>query len=239
MRTSFSIPVVILLATVSAAAQVAGNSHVFPQIADGRQTDGLYYVSRFWIMSLGPASNCTLSLHGLDSSRLASPPAITVPSNSWSVIDTRGVDPLAVGYARLDCSQPVTASLTYSLLTPAGTTAGMATVFSAPASSYAMHPLLLAGGVHYGVALANDSDATAVLTLLYTDALSGGSSGRTIEIPPRSQRTGFVDQFVTVPAEGEGTLEIEAVGTGPASFRITGLLFNGSVFTTLVPAVTQ
>jgi hypothetical protein len=239
MRYWLTIPAAVLLMTPAAIGQEASASHLFPQVADGCQPDSFCYVSRLWLMNVSDASDCTIALYGLEAGRLPGSPSVTVPALGWAVVDTRGAGPLATGYVRLDCSRPVTASLTYSLLAPEGTNVGMATVMPSPLASYAKHPLLLGPGARYAVALANDSDATAVLNVFFTETGSGKTSIRTIQIAPRTQYSRFVDQIVNLPAEGSGTLEIEAVGTGPSSFRLTCLLFQGVAFTTLVPATVR
>jgi len=140
--------------------------------------------------------------------------------------------PVASGYARLDCSQPVTAAIIYSLVaTDETTTLGMATVFSAPPTNYAMFPVLLNSG-RTGIALANDNDTTAYVTVQFTDSNKNVMS-RIIQVAARSQYVGFLDQWVTVPSSGSGTLEIFSP-SGP-EFSVTGLLFAGNTFSTLVP----
>jgi hypothetical protein len=233
-----------LLALLSGASCLVGqdvdSSHVFPQVADGRQPDGSYYSSLLWIMNVGEPATCTFSVFGLDPSRVHPSTSVTVPGGGSAVISTDGQGALATGYGRLDCSHPVTASLTYSLFASTGARAGMATVFPAAAVSYAMHRVLLDGRLRYGIAIANDSDAPGSYFVEYSDSAPGRPSGiRKIEVPPRSRYTAFVDEIVTLPAQGSGKLEITALGTGAASFRVTLLLFDQMVFTTLVPVTVR
>src|SRR5262245_46481540 len=42
--------------------------HVFPQVADGRFSDGTFYRSTLLILSNGAGAQCTLSLHGMTTS---------------------------------------------------------------------------------------------------------------------------------------------------------------------------
>jgi hypothetical protein len=70
---------------------------------------------------------------------------VTVQPGSWQEISTRGQDVVASGYARLDCSQPVFASLTYSLQSANGTPLGIATIPGAPIASNALIPMVLNG----------------------------------------------------------------------------------------------
>src|SRR6185369_6189863 len=108
---------------------------------------------------------------------------ILVQGSSVETITTRGQDVIGTGYARLDCSQPVVASLTYSILSAAGTTLGIANVPSAPIASVALIPMVLNGRYRYGIAIANDNDAVQLVPFLFD---SGPTSlVRTIQVQPR------------------------------------------------------
>jgi hypothetical protein len=229
----------LLLFIVNAAtanAQTAQATHVFPQIVDGRQTDGAAYISQLWIANVGGfVTTCTLTVHGFGVERLVSGSTVTIPVSSWTMLSTRGQDAIASGYAVLTCSQPVFASLTYSLSAADGTPLGGATVLSARQASYALLPMALNGHYRYGIAIANDNDAPLVAALIVSGV--PGSGGRTIQVPARSQYLTFVDEVFDLPAQGTGMLEIVANGTtGSANFNVTGLRFDRGVFTTLVPA---
>ena len=115
LRTTFFFILFFLTASV-VHAQNAGTTHVFPQIVDGVWSDGSAFTSRFLIASIGgfPAA-CNISLFGIGPERLTASASVLVQPASWETISTRGQGVIAAGYARLDCSQPVFASLTYSL----------------------------------------------------------------------------------------------------------------------------
>src|SRR5258705_7628679 len=117
------------LIPTAALAQNPGTTHVFPQIVDGVFSDGTVFTSRFVVASIGgfPAT-CNLSLFGIGPERLTASASVLVQPASWEAISSRGRDVLATGYARLDCSQPVFASLTYSLQSGNGAPLGIATV---------------------------------------------------------------------------------------------------------------
>src|SRR5262245_31392528 len=113
LRTTF-LGVVLFLTASVVHAQNASTTHVFPQIVDG-VSDGSVFTSRFVIASIGGfTATCNISLFGIGPERLSTT-RVTVRPASWETISTRGQDVIAAGYARLDCSQPVFASLTYSL----------------------------------------------------------------------------------------------------------------------------
>src|SRR5262245_31199132 len=144
---------VFCLSASAIHAQSAATIHVFPQVADGRQIDGVSYTSRFWISNVsGFPATCAISLFGLGTGRLLSAPTATIPSGSWATVSTRGEDTISTGYARLDCSQAVFASLTIGLRSSLDDPLGMATVFSSPVSSFALIPVVLNGSYKYGIA---------------------------------------------------------------------------------------
>jgi hypothetical protein len=227
----------ILLTASLTQAQDASPVHIFPQVVDGVSSDGTVYTSRFLITSSGGSSpTCQVSLFGLDPARLATRVNVLVEGSSFETITTRGEDAVDTGYARLDCSQPVVASLTYSVLSAAGAPVGIATVPSAPVVSLALIPMVLNGRYRYGIALANDNEAAQLVVILFD---SGPTSlVRTIQVPPKSQYVTFVDEVFNVPAAGLGILRIGAVeAAGPGNFRIMSLLFNQGSFTNVVPTV--
>ncbi len=215
----------------------AGLTHIFPQVVDGVGSDGTVYASRFLIASYGESSaTCQISLFGIGAERLSARASVVVQPNSFETITTRGENAIGSGYARLDCSEPVFASLTYSVLSATGTPLGIATVPGAPIASLALIPMVLNGRYRYGIAMANDNDASQLVVLLFD---SGATSlVRTIQLPPRSQYVAFVDEIFNAPAAALGTLRIGAVnGSRSGTFHITGLLFDQGSFTNVVPAV--
>jgi hypothetical protein len=228
----------IFLTAGVARAQDAGLVHFFPQIVDGVGGDGAVYTSRFVIAGFGDSpATCQVSLFGIPPERLSAGTRFVVERSSVETITTRGEDVIATGYARLDCSQPVIASLTYSILSATGTTLGIATVPSAPIASVALIPTVLNGRYRYGVAIANDNDAVQLVLFLFD---SGATSlVRTIQVQPRSHYVVFADEILNLPAGGGlGTLRVAAVnGIGADKFYLTALLFDRGGFTNVVPAV--
>src|SRR5215813_823548 len=184
LKVTFLFAIISLTASV-AQAQNAGLTHIFPQVVDGVGSDGTVYTSRFLIASSdGSSATCKISLFGLDPGRLSAPTSVRLEVGFFETITTRGRDVIGTGYARLDCSQPVVASLTYSLLSATGTPLGIATVPSAPLASLALLPMVLNGRSRYGIAMANDTDGPQLLVVLFD---SGATSlVRPIPLQPRS-----------------------------------------------------
>jgi hypothetical protein len=236
LKVTFFLAIISLTASF-AQAQNASLVHIFPQVVDGVGSDGAVYTSRFLIASYGesPAA-CQVSLFGIGPERLSAGTRIVVERSSVETITTRGENVVGTGYARLDCSQPVVASLTYSILSATGTTFGIATVPSAPIASVALIPMVLNGRYRYGIATANDNDAPQLVVFLFD---SGAASlVRTIQVQPRSQYVVFVDEILNVSTGGLGTLRVAAVdGISSDKFYITALLFDRGGFTNVVPAV--
>jgi hypothetical protein len=215
-------------------AQNASSRHVFPQVADGRLSDGSSYNSALWVTNLsGFSTSCTLSTVGVPSDRFAGPVTQTIPSGYTLLNVTRGQLSLVTGYAVLQCSEEVQASLMYGFSAPNGATLGMATVFSAPSITFASIPVLTGSSARFGFAIANTS-ASPISILLFLTGSDGQSSSRTIEIPAQTQYVRFVDEIFTLPRTASlNILEIDS----SSAFNVTALLFDGAVFTTLIPAV--
>src|SRR5262245_60557856 len=128
LKATFLVAIISLTASV-AQAQNAGMTHIFPQVVDGVGSDGTVYTSRLLIASSGGSPpTCQVSLFGLDPERLSAPATFLVEGSFFETITTRGENVMDTGYARLDCSQTVVASLTYSTVSATGTPLGIATV---------------------------------------------------------------------------------------------------------------
>src|SRR5262245_410032 len=214
LKATFLFAIISLTASV-AQAQTASLTHIFPQVVDGVGSDGTVYTSRFLMASSGASlATCQASLFGIGSERLSDRASVLVQGGGFETITTRGQDVIATGYARLDCSQPVVASLTYSILSATGTTLGIATVPGAPNASVVLIPMVLNGKYRYGIAIANDNDAVQIVVILFD---SGATSVvKTVVLQPRSQYVAFADEIFNVPAAGLGTVRIGAVpGGGP------------------------
>ena len=241
MTTSLKMKLMFIPLFLSAShvhAQSASTLHVFPQIVDGMSSDGSAFTSRFVIASIGgfPAT-CQISLFGIGTERLTSNATVVVQPASWEAIATRGQDTLAAGYARLECSQPVFASLTYTSQSANGSPLGLATVPGAPVASNALIPMMILNGRYrYAIAIANNNDALLAVSLSFTS--NGTSVLRGLQVQARSHYVAFVDELFSVPLEGTGTFEILANGSvGSDNFNITALLFDHGAFTNVVPAV--
>jgi hypothetical protein len=217
-----------LRSTIGATARTY---HVFPQVADGRLSDGSYY--RTTLMIANPSGsagvNCTLQLHGLTVTGLGA--TYNLGLAGWTIAATNGAQPLQTGYAALQCSGSVEAQLLYSFYASDGTKISEATVFSSPPSASTEVLADDRESARLGLAIANDSDQPVNYTVSAYNA-SGNLLGMTaVTIAARSSQAAFVDQLINVPPGNYGQVLVSGGGNGTAS--IIGLRFTGGVFTTI------
>ena len=89
--------------------------------------------------------------------------------------------------------------------------------------------------VCYSVALANTSNFSMNLQLRF-NGTDGRFVTRTVTIAPNSSLVGFVDQLLDLSGMTSGGVFIAGNAQSSTPFYVTGLMFVGPVFTTLVPA---
>ena len=223
----------LAVAGVDLRAQSAAVFHVFPQLADGVQADGSYYVSTILATNVNsqPAT-CSIRLYGGVTSRLFGASSFILPTsgsfNLQATLSAFGSTlPLTTGYATMSCDRPVTALAAYLFLSPLGTVLGAATVFPSPATNHAQLLVNQTGGAKLALALANDTDAAGT----YQITLSN-SSGQTVatgstSVAARSNVPRFLDEILKIP----DTFSIGAVSiTSSDPFSVLGLFFVGPVF---------
>jgi hypothetical protein len=228
----------ICLVVPAAFAQTvnAGTSttHIFPHGVDGRFPDGTSYQSLIWIDNFGTSTaNCTFTPLGFPASRFFES-SFDIATNASTVKLTRDTDSFAQGPVILNCSQPVLASLTYGFFSPSGAVMGMATVFSARPVTITTLQVQQDFG-RFGVALANTSNVSVNLQLRF-NGTDGRFVTRTVTIAPNSSLVGFVDQLLDLSGMTSRGVFIASNVQSSTPFYVTGLMFVGPVFTTLVPA---
>jgi hypothetical protein len=197
----------LLFGAVSASAQ--STSAIFPQLVDGFNSDGTSWQTMIYASNFsGTTASCTLSLYGIDPIRLSTPLSFTISNRNWYMTLAASHYPLAVGYARLDCSVPVTAGLIYEFVAAdQSTTLASSAVFAAPLTVYAVFPAILRPGWRTALNIVNDSDIPAGYTVAFTDA-TGHTSTTNIVIPARVHFARFVSEILNVPpGPGLGTIE--------------------------------
>jgi hypothetical protein len=226
--------VFILVFPVCLLAQ-GSTFHVFPQVADGKFSDGTTYYSLMSVSNTSSAvATCTLATSaGLPVSRFAISAPRTLGGFMWTLNGTQGNGAFASGYATLTCTAPVQASLMYVEAAPDGSTAGMASVFSAPPVTYAAFPLITGGTLQYGIAIANTS--AAPITVTFTLNLPNlTSTTASVQVPAQSQFVRFLNQVMALPSTA-GSAYLEMGSASP--FSVTALVFDGAIFSTVVPAM--
>jgi len=225
-------PVLVIVAVSSAFGQGA-TSHVFPQVADGVMSDGSAFISFVSITNLNNVTNsCTVTSVGVPADRFGASLTQSLPAYSTFMTSTKGQSAFASGYVVLNCSQPVQAMAMYALISPQRQTLGMASVPSAPSDSYATFPGLTGIGLQYGVAIANPSSAAISVEVGINQA--GKYTSKTITIPTRGRFVGFLDSLVNVGSTPAFSI---FEFTSNSQFNLTALVFDGAVFSTIIPAV--
>jgi hypothetical protein len=119
----------------------------------------------------------------------------------------------------------------YAEFAPNGTVIGMATVLSSPPIHYAVNVLVTGVGWQYGVALSNTNSFP--ITVTFRLDFNGTFVTRDVQIAANSAWVNFANSVVAVPTT-VGVAFLELYSSSP--FSVTELLFDGPVFTTLVPA---
>jgi hypothetical protein len=214
------------------AIVVSGNTyHVFPQVADGYNSDGSYYQSTLVVTNSNPATGnptCTLQFHGL---AIGGQSQASFTVGSVFVSQTPGnIQALQTGYASLQCSSNVEAQLLYALYTHDGIKISEATVFSSPSATWLRIFADERGGAQLGLALANDSTQNGNYTIRIYDNNGNLIGAPALTVNPGSSRAFFLDQLTTIPNNNWGPVDITA-NSGTAS--VIGLKFTGTLFTTI------
>ena len=227
------------LMVAQSSDETAKRFHVFPQLADG---DG--WKSSLLVTNVSQsASQCTFSLYGMDVYRFADINGITASgstatfdleeSGGYLVWESKNeLLSVATGYATLDCSAPVVAQVLYAFTDPFGETAGMATVFSSQAAAVFQFPVLEQGKLAFAIANDADSDASCDFVLESPDRLNLGE--RTLPVPLRSNVPKFISEVIPIP---DGFTGGSATISCDQQVSIIGLQIDGTIFTTLPPAI--
>ena len=212
--------------------------HVFPQIADGDGWQSFLLVTNV----SQSASQCTSNLYGMDVDRFADISGITA-AGSTATFDLEGLGDYLVwstknelsvtsGYGTLDCSAPVVAQVLYAFIDQLGETAGMATVFSSQAGAVFQFPILAQGELAFAVANDADSDAFCDFVLESPDRLNLGEA--TLPVPSKSKVARMLNEVIQVPAGFTGG---SATVSCDQQVSVIGLQIDGTIFTTLPPAI--
>ena len=224
--------------TASIADSTAKRFHVFPQLADG---DG--WKSSLLVTNVSQsASQCTFGLHGMDIDRFADINGITAAGSTatfdleepsdYLVWGSKNELSVATGYATLDCSAPVVAQVLYAFTDPLGETAGMATVFSSQAAAVFQFPALAQGALAFAIANDANSDTSCDFVLESPDRLNLGEA--TLPVPSKSNIAKFLSEVIQIPV---GFTAESTTVSCDQQVSIVGLQIDGTIFTTLPPAI--
>lgn len=236
-RSSF-LAALLLLHSLPAAAQLSDDSaemqHFFPLFVDGGGFRSRLLLSN----AAGAANRCMLDLRGagLDADVFEANPALTpagasvdisLPADAGAALVGRGEQPLAFGYAQLECAGPVVARL---LLTAGedGAINGMTVLESEPRAAAFRFPVLPQFGP-LGLVVSNAGSSAAVCTV----GLDGNSGGA-IDIAAESAQVRFLDELFDVPADFDGG---SATVNCDNAVSMAVLQLSGGAFAAMHPAV--
>jgi hypothetical protein len=205
-------------------------THVFPQSIDGTLRDGSAWQTMLWIDNTN-STGTSCQILGPLSTRFDEQ-TFLLPRSTSTNRGTLAQSTLISGFVQLNCSLPVSASLTYISFSPGGDVSGMATVL--PGRAITQSFLQHTSWARFGVAIANTNSSTLNLEARFNGA-NGQSTVRTITVAPMTQYVKFVDEILDLsPTTRNGLFSLSNVQSN-TPFYITGLMFIGSAFTTLLP----
>ncbi len=225
--------------------ETAKRFHVLPHIADGSGWQSSLLVTNV----ARAASQCTLELHGLTADRFEDADGVTAAGSTatfvlggaggYLVWGTENAQPLASGYATLDCTAPVVAQVVFASIGDSGAPTGMATVFSAQAGAVFQFPVLTPAAT-LGFAIANDTNTAAECRFLLEDPQRMNLGEAAVSVPPKSSLEQMLNTAIAIP-EGflGGTARVGCDQQVAMTAIHMELAPNGDIitFNTLPPAV--
>lgn len=237
MKAAISTSLLFLVFSAGGYSQGLSTYHVFPQVPDGRLTDGTFYRSTVFATNTNGASvSCTYQLYGLSSDRLPQGNSYTVsPQGGVLRASTSGnVFAFGSGYATLSCDQSVQSYIQYEYVSPDRGVLGLATVFSSPGTTAAEFIFPLATGYRLGLAIANNTDSAAQYSIRL-GAVGSRELDRSITIAARSNVAQFVDELFVIPQDFVPVavlVESSSSSSAGPEFSAMGLVFWGNAFST-------
>ena len=245
IRTFNTLPPALLDTFPYPSDETAKRFHVLPHIADGSG-----WQSRLLVTNAGRAtSQCTVELEGLTVDRFEDAGGVTAAGSTatfelggaggYLVWGTRNAQPLASGYATLECTAPVVAQVVFASIGNSGAPTGMATVFSAQPGAVFQFPVLTPAAT-LGFAIANDTNADAECRILLEDPQRMNLGEAAVSVPPKSSLEQMLNAAIAIP---EGFLGGTARVGCDQQVAVTGIHMelapNGDIvtFNTLPPAV--
>ncbi len=245
ITTFNTLPLALLDTFPYPSDETAKRFHVLPHVADGSG-----WQSRLLVTNAGRAtSQCTVELHGLTVDRFEDAGGVTAAGSTatfelggaggYLVWGTQNAQPLASGYATLDCTAPVVAQVVFASIDESGAPTGMATVFSAQAGAVFQFPVLTPAAT-LGFAIANDTNADAECRIVLEDPARMNLGEAAVSVPPKSSLEQMLNTAVAIP---EGFLGGTARVGCDQQVAVTGIHMelapNGDIitFNTLPSAV--
>jgi hypothetical protein len=240
-KTTLLLSVVsFLICSVDLFAQVANTYHVFPQFPDGALQDGTFYRSTLFATNATALdASCRYQLYGMSNDRLSPTNTFVLPANGgvFRASPAGNGAAFAAGYATLTCDRPVLSYIQYEYISAVSGLLGTASLYSAPPGSASEFIFPTGSGYRLAVAIANDSDTPASVTLRL-GASGSNELQTTISIGARSRIARFVDELFSIP-NGFVPVALLMQSLNAVPFNAIGLIFSGPVFSTVPPLVFQ
>ena len=239
----FAVLAPFLFPTLAFGQVLSSTQHVFPWIVDGQMNSGAVYRTELVLSNpnFGFAT-CTLQFGGL-SPRIAalngtSSTPLTVLNfavfpSGYEVLRTLGNQPLASGYAVLNCSAPIYATSSFALF--ASTSASSPTAETTLPSSFGNTTIEYLfdyrNEARLGIALANPYLTPATFSLTLTGSVNGVWL---VTVPAAAVVTRFLDELVSLPPNAIGKVVISDWAFSRNVYSI-GLKFSPSTFAPVLP----
>jgi hypothetical protein len=234
-----------LFPTLAMAQVVSSTQHVFPWFVDGRVDAGASYRTELVISNPNSVyANCGLQLAGLRANfealngPVAGPISIlnfAVFPAGYEVLRTVGSQPLATGYAVLNCSVDVYATSRFAFF-DGGVNSSPIAEATAPSSfgnTIIEYVYDNRNGARLGIAIANPYPTPTVFALTVLGSLTGVWY---LTVSAGSVATRFLDEWVPLPANATGKVIIRDYYSSRNVYSI-GLKYSGQTFTSVFPNV--
>ena len=234
---------IFLFLSTSASAQVtdatAAREHIFPLFIDGDDTQSFILLSN---LSAG-ANQCSLQLQGegLDTTRIEANQYLTSSGARASIVlheasaslilMTKGAGELALGYARLECAEPVVARVLLVTKTNSQVSS-MATMESAQSGNSFQFPLASRLG-SLDLYIANDLRTASDCSIELRGSQRQSLGNQNFSSPSLSTTVQSIEELFSLPAGFDvGSVELSC----NSNVTAVGLPRTGSVYTAL-PAI--
>lgn len=235
----------VFLAALPAVAQFpdesAKTNHFFPLVADGGGFQSVVFLTnaadagnQCRIDLQGPGLDGALFIDNRNGMPVFSGSTVELAAGESLVVSSNGFQPLAFGYATLECTEPAVARVVLSL-SEFGPPIALTTLESAQLAREFQFPVLPRLGAP-GLVFSNGAGLDATCAIELEDTAGAGIGGASVVVPARSTAVEFLGEAIPLPGGFEGGTA-RAVCTGDvAALELT---LSDPIFAALSPVVTS